>query len=104
MQTIHKFPVEPSESFLLELPESFRVLSVEVQENGENVRPVLYIMLDPKATIRKNVAFHVYPTGAAIDESVARRNDYLGCINLNLLVFHVLGPRSGGSFALPEVR
>jgi hypothetical protein len=102
MFKIFKYSILASENFSLELPGTFKVVSVAVQRgDAMEPQPVLYVLVDTNVS-KELVDFHVYPTGVEINGFVARHKDYLGCARIDYggpipdMYFHIFGRQSGG--------
>lgn len=82
MWTIHKFPIPPDRSFVLELPERFRPLALQVQRE----QVCLWVMLDDAAP-RVRQRFEVRGTGHVCDG--LERTMHVGTLQVGAFVFHV---------------
>ncbi len=86
MTTIQKFTFPSETSFLLELPDVFRVVRLSV-EGGYS--PRIWVMFDSKAEKRSR-KFESYRDGVEIDSAHA----YVGTYAVDLRVFHLFWVRS----------
>lgn len=84
MRTVWKFPIEPADSFALEMPADAEILDIQVQHG--NV--FLWALVNPKAKMGRRV-FRLAGTGHPIEEGDELR--YVASFQLHKgdLVFHV---------------
>lgn len=83
MKTIYKYPLSITETQTISLPESHKVLEINVQ----NGKPYLWVLVDTK-TNAKLQKIQMYGTGEPVAEDIGL---YLGTAHLNggALVVHV---------------
>ena len=85
MRTIYKYPLEITDIQYINIPESYEILSVKVQ----NDIPVLYAIVEDSRESR-SVGIVMKGTGHPFNENVGVE-DFVGTININQgnLMFHI---------------
>lgn len=86
MQTIYKYEVPIEDEFVVELPESAKILCVQVQ-HGE---PFFWALVDT-ANQPERRRFSLRGTGHVLDEYLVESANYVGSFQLRggALVFHL---------------
>lgn len=83
MKTIHKYPLRPSDSTLLSIPEGAQVLCVQVQHD----QPYIWVLVESDRHPESRL-FRMVGTGHPMPEEV---KEYIGSFQLlgGNLVFHL---------------
>jgi hypothetical protein len=82
METIYKYPVEPT--MVIRLPKDAKPLCVQMQ----NGAPYMWVVLDNEAKTDDRI-FHCTGTGHDMSRYSTSRLDYIGTFQGEGLVFHV---------------
>ena len=91
---IWKYEVPVTDEFTIELPNAFRVLTVQTQRGV----PQLWVLVDPDAEFTVPQRFWLVGTGHPITHG----GDYIGTFQIGTFVFHLFMERTMSAHGQPN--